>query len=258
MSRPPPTPAGRQKRNFAKRHVRPSDDGAIYLYGLHTVEAALGNAKRKKVRLLATPNALARLGLTEATAPVPLTLSTPRDLDRLVGNDAVHQGAVLEVQPLARPTMKALAEEASLIVLLDQVTDPHNVGAILRTACAFAADAVITTARYAPQETGVLAKSASGALDQVAFIEVRNLGEAITELQAEGFFVAGLDSEAEKALPVGRPAPKTAIVLGAEGKGLRQKTRELSNAMYRLDMPGTIKSLNVSNAAAICLFALSR
>ena len=257
MPKKPFRPNNQHHRNQGRKPFRQDADGPIYLYGLHTVSAALANSRRQKIRLLVTPNALTRLGFDESSAPVPVEIKTPRDLDRLLGSDAVHQGAVLEVQPLPRPTMRELAAEASLIVLLDQVTDPHNVGAILRSACAFAADAVITTARYAPQETGVLAKSASGALDEVPFIEVRNLGETIQELQAEGFFVAGLDSEADQALPVGRPAPKTAIVLGAEGKGLRQKTRELSDAMFRLDMPGTIKSLNVSNAAAICLFALS-
>lgn len=233
-------------------------DAPIYLYGLHTVASAISNARREKKQLFATPNALSRLNVSENEKSIKIVVSSPKDLDEKVGRDAVHQGAVLEVLPLPRLSMQDLAETAELIVLLDQVTDPHNVGAILRTACAFGADAVITTARFAPQETGVLAKSASGALDEVPFIEVNNLGQAIQELQAEAFHVVGLDSEAEHALPVGRPAPKTAIILGSEGKGLRQKTRDTSDSMYRLDMPGKIKSLNVSNAAAICLFALTQ
>src|SRR5690606_13396051 len=137
---------------------------------------------------------------------------------------------------------------------LDQITDPHNVGAILRTACAFGADAVVTTARYAPRETGVMAKSASGALDLVPMIEVRNLGDALETLKQRGLTVLGFDSEEPEVLAPRAGAGPLAIVLGAEGKGLRQRTRETCDRLVRLDMPGPIKSLNVSNAAAIALF----
>jgi 23S rRNA (guanosine2251-2'-O)-methyltransferase len=140
-------------------------------------------------------------------------------------------------------------------VVLDQVTDPHNVGAILRTACAFGADALVTTQRYAPRETGVMAKSASGALDLVPLIEVRNLGDTLELLKKRGMRVLGFDSEASAPLVPRAGDEMLAIVLGAEGKGLRQRTRELCDEMVRLDMPGPIKSLNVSNAAAIALFA---
>jgi 23S rRNA (guanosine2251-2'-O)-methyltransferase len=142
-----------------------------------------------------------------------------------------------------------------LVVVLDQVTDPHNVGAILRTACAFGADALITTQRYAPRETGVMAKAASGALDLVPLIEVRNLGDTLQLLKKRGLRVLGFDSEAPAPLAPRAGGEALAIVLGAEGKGLRQRTRELCDEMVRLDMPGPIKSLNVSNAAAIALFA---
>ena len=138
------------------------------------------------------------------------------------------------------------------------MTDPHNVGAILRSACAFGADAVITPARFSPSETGVLAKSASGALDWTPLIEVRNLANAIQELKNQGFSCLGFDSEADSELEAGHDFEKLAIVLGAEGKGLRQRTREMCDTMVRLDMPGPIKSLNVSNAAAIALFAATR
>jgi 23S rRNA (guanosine2251-2'-O)-methyltransferase len=141
------------------------------------------------------------------------------------------------------------------VVVLDQITDPHNVGAILRTACAFGADAVITTQRYAPRETGVMAKAASGALDLVPLIEVRNLGDTLELLKTRGIRVLGFDSEAPSPLLPRTDRTPLAIVLGAEGKGLRQRTRELCDEMVRLDMPGPIKSLNVSNAAAIALFA---
>jgi 23S rRNA (guanosine2251-2'-O)-methyltransferase len=237
-----------------KRPVHDADDGPVYLYGLHTVRAALDNPRRKKRALLATPNALNRLGESGPIPDVPLVDKTPRELDALLGKDAVHQGVALEVDPVNRFKLNDIYD-LNLVVVLDQVTDPHNVGAILRTACAFDADAVVTTARYAPRETGVLAKSASGALDLIPLIEVRNLGDAIEELKSRGLTCLGFDSEAEGLLRPRALGGKLAIVLGAEGKGLRQKTRSLCDEMVRLDMPGPIKSLNVSNACAIALFA---
>ena len=231
------------------------DTGPVYLYGLHTVRAALDNPRRERKHLLVTPNALARLteggGSLGGMKPVE---TTPKELDRLLGADAVHQGVALEVEPVSRFGLKDI-DSLRLVVVLDQITDPHNVGAILRTACAFGADAVITTARHSPRETGVMAKAASGALDLVPMIEVRNLGDAIETLKERGLTVLGFDSEAPAPLKPRTGTEALAIVLGAEGKGLRQRTRELCNEVVRLDMPGPIKSLNVSNAAAIALFA---
>jgi 23S rRNA (guanosine2251-2'-O)-methyltransferase len=232
------------------------DDGPVYLYGLHTVRAALDNPRRDKRVLLATPNALARLRETGPVEKIKVTETTPRDLDRLLGADAVHQGVALEVEPVSRFGLNDIAAP-KLIVVLDQITDPHNVGAILRSACAFGADALLTTQRHSPRETGVMAKAASGALDLVPLIEVRNLGDAIEALKAKGMRVLGLDSEADAPLRPLSDAGPLALVLGAEGKGLRQRTRELCDEMVRLDMPGAIKSLNVSNAAAIALFAIT-
>ena len=230
------------------------DDGPVYLYGIHTVRAALDNAKRIKKQLLVTPNALLRLKEAGEIGKVSIKETTPKELDRLLGEDAVHQGAALEVDPVSRFGLDDI-HPLTLVVVLDQITDPHNVGAILRTACAFGADAVITTARHSPRETGVMAKSASGALDLVPMIEVRNLGDAIETLKERGLIVLGFDSEAPSPLKPRTDDVPMAIVLGAEGKGLRQRTRELCNEMVRLEMPGPIKSLNVSNAAAIALFA---
>jgi len=244
------------RNKFPPKPKYDPDDGPVYLYGLHTVRAALDNVLRDKKALLATPNALLRLTETGAVSGVPITETTPRELDRLLGADAVHQGVALEVEPVSRFGLNDIGQ-LNLVVVLDQITDPHNVGAILRTACAFGADALLTTARHSPRETGVMAKSASGALDLVPLIEVRNLGNALETLKQRGLTVIGFDSEASVQLaPRGDSGPM-AIVLGAEGKGLRQRTRELCDEMVRLDMPGPIKSLNVSNAAAIALFAVT-
>lgn len=230
------------------------NDGPVYLYGLHTVRAALDNPLRVKRELLATPNALSRLKEIGQIGKVKVRETTPKELDRLLGGDAVHQGAALEVDPVSRFGLNDV-KQLNLVVVLDQITDPHNVGAILRTACAFGADAVITTSRHSPQETGVMAKAASGALDLVPMIEVTNLGNALETLKERGLIVLGFDSEAPAPLKARTDSRPMAVVLGSEGKGLRQRTRELCDEMVRLDMRGPIKSLNVSNAAAIALFA---
>ena len=180
----------------------------------------------------------------------------PDAVNALVEPDAVHQGLYLEADPLPSPALDSLGAEA-LVVVLDQITDPHNVGAILRSAAAFGADAIVTTARHSPAATGVLAKAASGGLEHVPFLTVRNLAETLIALGERGFQRVGFDSDGEAelgAIAVRRPL---AIVLGAEGKGLRQRTRECCDVVGRLDMPGAIKSLNVSNAAAVALYALS-
>jgi 23S rRNA (guanosine2251-2'-O)-methyltransferase len=244
------------RNKFPPKPKYDPDTGPVYLYGLHTVRAALDNPLREKKALLATPNALLRLKETGELGRVRHTETTPKELDRLLGADAVHQGVALEVEPVSRFGLNDI-HDLRLIVVLDQVTDPHNVGAILRTACAFGADAVLTTARHSPRETGVMAKAASGALDLVPLIEVRNLADALEKLKERGVEVLGFDSEAPAPLAVRTESGPLAVVLGAEGKGLRQRTRELCDQLVRLDMPGPIKSLNVSNAAAIALFAVT-
>jgi len=252
-------------RPAAKPRPRPGQpapalpaDGLVRLYGLHTVRAALDNPARRVRRMLVTRNALARLGLDEPPAlPFPVEIVEPRDIDRILGSEAVHQGAMIEAEPLTPKRLAALSD-TPLVLVLDQVTDPHNVGAILRSGVAFGAGALITTARHSPAETGVLAKAASGALEHIDLIEVRNLAEAIGELHAAGFETIGLDSEGPDELEKTFSGRKIALVLGAEGKGLRQKTRATVTALARLDMPGAIRSLNVSNAAAVALYAARR
>ena len=245
-----------------------SEDGPLRLYGIHTVAAALANPARRKLRLLATENALARLtgelsgsetppGAMPGADPLatlPVETVAAAALTRLLGPEAVHQGCVLECLPLeTEDGLDPAALRRALV--LDQITDPHNVGAILRSAAAFAVDAVVTTARHSPSETGVLAKSASGALDHVPLVRVRNLGDALSSMAEAGIQLVGLDSEAPAPLDSVRFTLPYALVLGAEGRGLRQKTRGLCGTLARLDMPGSIRSLNVSNAAAIALYA---
>jgi len=232
-------------------------DDQLYLYGRHSVAAALNNQKRQKSALYATPNALKRLEENVGKISVPVEICLPRDLDKITGLGAVHQGLALMARPLPRLSLSDL-DRLELLVVLDQITDPHNVGAILRSAAAFGANGVLTTARYAAHETGTLAKSASGALDLIPFVEVNNLGEALIYLKKQAVWCLGLDSAADTTLAQAQIPPNVALVLGAEGKGLRLKTRQLCDQMVRLDMPGAIKSLNVSNAAAISLYALSR
>ncbi len=262
MSKPPahtPKDTHYARLRRAHRDTRPVAEAAppLRLYGLHTVRAALANPSRTALRLLATRNALARLELAADALSCPLDIVEPRELDRLVGADAVHQGVVLEASPLAHRPLGALAP-ADLVVVLDQVTDPHNVGAILRSAVAMGAAALVTTSRHSPEESGVLAKAASGALEHIDLIEVRNLAEALDAITAQGFLTVGLDSEGPATLEDTLKGDRIALVLGAEGKGLRQKTRETVGALARLDMPGAIRSLNVSNAAAIALYAVRR
>jgi 23S rRNA (guanosine2251-2'-O)-methyltransferase len=252
-----PTPPQQKRRNKGADDWKPPQLGAdqVYLYGLHTVRAALANNERQIIKLSVTQNAFARLEIGEAAAqPFPVEMVAPQDIDKVLGPDAIHQGVMLETRPLPVRKLSAL-KDSPLILVLDQVTDPHNVGAIMRSAVAFNAGALITTMRHSPTESGVLAKSASGALEMIPYIQITNLADALGELHKLGFTSIGLDSEGPAPIEQTFSGDKIALVLGAEGKGLRQKTRETVTHLARLDMPGEIKSLNVSNAAAIALYA---
>jgi len=229
----------------------------LYIYGLHPVEAALANPRRTVLAAFATENALRRLEERGVRFPSPPEIVHPKKIDALVPAEAVHQGCVLEVAPLEPPT-SADFEGMRLIVVLDQVTDPHNVGAVMRSAVALGADAIVTTRRHSPVESGVLAKSASGALDMIPHVEARNLARLLADLGERGFQRIGLDSEGDSPLEEIAFAPKVALVMGSEGKGLRQGTRAVCDALARLDMPGPIKSLNVSNAAVLALYIARR
>jgi len=227
------------------------------LYGWHTVTAALANPARRIRRLLVTENALRRLaeeGITPAIAP---DVVRPDVLAARLTPDAVHQGLLAEADPLSSPDIEDLPA-TGIVLVLDQITDPHNVGAILRTAAAFAVAAVVTTARHSPDATGVLAKSASGALELVPIAIVQNLARALAALKERGFLVVGLDGSAPDDLAAMELRAPLALVLGAEGKGLRQLTGATCDRLARLDLPGAIKSLNVSNAAALALYIAAR
>jgi 23S rRNA (guanosine2251-2'-O)-methyltransferase len=238
-----------------RRHREPSD--TVVLYGWHTVTAALANPARRVRKRLATENALRRLAEGGITPPVTPELVRPDALAARLTPDAVHQGLIAEADPLPSPDIEELPAEG-IVLVLDQITDPHNVGAILRTAAAFAVAAIVTTARHSPEATGVLAKSASGALELVPIVIVQNLARGLAALKERGFLVVGLDSDATYDLAAIELRAPLALVLGAEGKGLRQLTGATCDRLARLDLPGAIKSLNVSNAASLALYIAAK
>lgn len=232
----------------------------VWLFGLHAVRDALMNPKREKLRLIVTLNAHNKLAEAIAEAGIEPEIVDPRSFKAPLDPGSVHQGAAMEVKPLewGRLADVAIGAEVPRVILLDRVTDPHNVGAILRSAEVLGASAVIGTRHHSAPETGALAKTASGALERQPYLRVRNLADAITELQGMGYLVLGLDGEAEQTIEAaveGRKAGPVALVLGAEGPGLREKTKETCDALVRIDASGGFGSLNVSNAAALALYA---
>lgn len=237
----------------ARRERNSLPDGPVILYGWHTVTMALANPERRIRKLTLTENAARRLAEENIETRIAPEIVRPPEIDRLLSRDAVHQGLLAEADPLPSPDIETLKQEG-MVLVLDQITDPHNVGAILRSAAAFAVKAIVTTARHSPEATGVLAKAASGALELVPMVTVQNLARALTALNERGFQTVGLDSEGSEDLSNVALREPLALVLGAEGKGLRQLTRETCSVVARLDMPGEIKSLNVSNAAVLSLY----
>jgi 23S rRNA (guanosine2251-2'-O)-methyltransferase len=256
QGRPRPSPpagkgAPRQHAPSARRENRAASEVA-QIYGFHSVEAALKASRRKLIRLYATPAAAARLAEATAARGVETVVLTNEEIALRAPRQAVHQGVLLEARPLEPIDLSELPDRG-VIVVLDQVTDPHNVGAILRTGAAFAIDALVTTERHSPEFSGALAKSASGGLEHVPICSVVNLARALQELGDRGYWRVGLDSEGPQSLENAQLSRPLALVLGAEGKGLRRLTRENCDVLARLDMPGQIKSLNVSNACAVAL-----
>ncbi len=244
---------------------RASAAETIWLFGLHAVRDALLNPRRARLRLVVTKNALDKLADAVATAGIEPEIADPRKFNVPIDPASVHQGAALEVKALdwggLEDCCMGKGEGAPLVVLLDRVTDPHNVGAVLRSAEVFGAAAVVAPARHSAPETGALAKTASGALERQPYLRVKNLGDAMERLQRMGFLLIGLDSAAEQTLDTaleglsGRPV---GLVLGAEGPGMREKTLETCDRLARIDAAGPFGSLNVSNAAAVALYAATR
>ncbi len=233
--------------------------GAVWLYGVHAVDAALGNPARRLRRLILTEDAEATL---TARRPQPWPLAPERSdrarIDQLLGRDAVHQGVALLADVLGTPLLATVLERPGPVLVLDQVSDPRNIGAVLRSAAAFGAACVITQDRNAPEETGALAKAASGALEIVPLLRAVNLSRTIVALKAAGLWTVGMDAGGK---PLSGPAlseRRVALVLGAEGPGMRRLVRETCDEVAGLAMPGSMESLNVSAAATVALYELSR
>ncbi len=250
-------PAGAKPAHTSLPHERA-------IFGLHAAEAALLNPKREIRHAYATANAAAKLEPLVAARNIPVTALKPHEFDALTGPDAVHQGIVLDATPLTQPSLDefldALPEGAPAIVaMLDQVTDPHNVGAVLRSAAAFGIAGLIVQDRHSPPLTGTLAKAASGALEHVPVIATVNLARALERLKERDFICAGFDSEAAHTFSAeATAANRAAFVFGAEDKGLRRLIREGCDGLYALHVPGKMKSLNISNAAAIVFHEASK
>ena len=240
----------RKARQATKAENRPR------FWGRHAVAAALDNDERQIHRIWVTREAAAG---NDIPKEIPVTFADVADLGRLVPKDAPHQGIVAEVERLDDILLADLldrAEDGKPLLLLDQVTDPHNVGAILRSAAAFGALGIVTQDRHAPPESGALAKAASGALETMPWVRVVNLARALDDIAAAGFWRIGLTGEAEQTLAEALGPARVALVLGAEGEGMRQNTEAHCDALARLPISG-IESLNVSNAAAVALYAAS-
>jgi|TARA_R110001606_G_scaffold88649_2_gene199631 23S rRNA (guanosine2251-2'-O)-methyltransferase len=228
--------------------------GGLKFWGRHAVEAALDNPRRVIKKISITREALATLEIPDDIAVVICDVA---DLGRVIPRDAPHQGMVADVDPLPDIWLGEILDQQSdrPLLLLDQVTDPHNVGAILRSAAAFDAAAIITQDRHAPPESGVVAKSASGALEIVPWIRVVNLSRALDDIAEAGYWRIGLDGDAGDELDSAMGTGKLALVMGAEGEGLRQNVAAHCDTLARLPMHPRMESLNVSNAAAIALYA---
>jgi 23S rRNA (guanosine2251-2'-O)-methyltransferase len=226
-------------------------------WGKHAVAAALDNPERKILRAWATREAA---DFMQFPKEVQVTLADVADLGRLVPHDAPHQGVVVELEPLEDVWLDdilAEAPERAVLLVLDQVTDPHNVGAILRSAAAFGAIGIVTQDRHSPPESGALAKAASGALERVPWVRVVNLARALEQIGEARFWRIGLAGEADTDLKDALGPPRVALVLGAEGPGMRLNTREHCDALAKLPISDAIESLNVSNATAVALYAAS-
>ncbi len=251
--------AGSPDRGAPRGPRAETPGGAIWLYGIHPVAAALANPGRRIRRLLLTEEAEQNLAARiKPPFSVPAERTARDRLDHMLGRDVVHQGAALLADPLAPPPLALVLERSGPLLVLDQVTDPRNVGAILRSAAAFGVAGVITQDRHAPEETGALAKAASGALETMPLIRAVNLARTLVALKAANIWCVGLAADAPALRGTALAQRRVALVLGAEGEGLRRLTRETCDELAGLAMPGTMESLNVSAAATVALYELTR
>lgn len=255
--------AQKPKWAIERDRARKAGPEPVWLFGIHAVRDALMNPERRRRRLIVTLNAQAKLEEAIAASGMTPEIGDARKFPAPLDPDSVHQGAALETLPLEWGGVEEVCaptetDPAPLVVLLDRVTDPHNVGAILRSAEVFGARAVIAPARHSAPETGALAKSASGALERQPYLRVKNLAAAMETLRGLGYRLIGLAGESEAELADALDSAPTGLVLGAEGPGLRDKTRETCDALARIPFAGPFGSLNVSNAAAVALYAASR
>ena len=246
-------------RHDRKRPSAGAPASGHWLYGRHAVRAALANPRRFVHELVGTAEALARLPEARARSGLSVRIADRAAIGAMLPPGAVHQGLAVRVEPLAQPSLDAvLAPGRGTVVVLDHVTDPHNVGAIVRSAAAFGASAVIATTRHAAPAGATVAKSASGALDLIPLVEVVNLARTLETLKRAGYWCIGLAAEGEAELADALPGPAIALVLGAEGEGLRRLTRESCDVIARLPTAGRGVSLNVSTAAAVALYVCFR
>lgn len=264
MKRRPQQPRFRESA-LASETRHDSGGSKLWIYGHHAVTAALANPERKILRLMVTDEAYEKLAHEPDVDPDALkraSRSSRREIDAVVGETAIHQGIAVQTEPLARRIEDVLENAAdrksTVVVVLDQITDPHNAGAIARSAAALGASALITANRHAPSEGGVLHKAASGALDRLAFVQVVNIARALDQLKDNGFWVVGLAGDAEQTLSSIDLKGRIAFVLGTEDEGLRRLVRESCDFVARLPIEETMESLNVSNAAAIALYERAR
>ena len=256
-----PTP----RHGKRKRQNSPAPESPTWLYGIHTVSAALANPARRCSRIVSCDSAvIERIVASLADAPLSPIETVSRDkLEALLPDSAVHQGIAVLAAPLAPISLEDICDQAGgrpswHIIVLDQVTDPHNIGAIIRTAAAFEASAVVVQDRHTPSVTGVLAKAASGGLEHCPIVRVTNLARALGALKRAGVWCIGLDSAATQSVRDAKVAGPTALVLGAEGDGLRRLTRDMCDALASIPQTGPLASLNVSNAAAIALYEIAQ
>jgi 23S rRNA (guanosine2251-2'-O)-methyltransferase len=250
------------------RNAESARGQGLWLYGLHAVSAALANPARRCRRLVATVQAIESLHQSlgddlgrdgDKTGNLPVTTASRGEVGALLTDGAVHQGVAMEVSALPATALDTVShpDATSRLVVLDRVNDPQNLGAVLRVAAAFEASAVIVPDRHAPGESGALAKAASGTLEIVPLVRVPNLAQALERLKQDGYWCIGMDGTATETIAQSRPAGATALVLGAEGAGLRRLTRERCDALARLPISDKVESLNLATAAAVALYALT-